>query len=185
MKHPDLVIRKASPEEEEEDLFEVQRASAMAAFDHIFPPDQFPFPEEAERKRWREYLQSGASEVLVAEREGQILGMVVLTGDVMERLFVHPDYWQQGVGSRLHDEAIERFLDRGFDSCRLYVLEKNRTARRFYERKGWEIDGRRMESMFPPHPVGIGYTLSRLANWRIICRGCPRQVRGFFGTPFF
>ncbi|MEW5987176.1 MAG: GNAT family N-acetyltransferase [Chloroflexota bacterium] len=158
MKHSDLIIRLASPEEAE-DLFAVQRASALAAFHHIFPPDQFPFPDEAERKRWREYLQSGASEVLVAEREGQILGIVVLTGDVIERLFVHPDYWRQGVGSRLHDEAIQRFLDRGLDSCRLFVLEENRNARRFYERRGWEIDGRRMESMFPPHPVGIGYTV--------------------------
>ncbi|MBW3587912.1 MAG: GNAT family N-acetyltransferase [Actinobacteria bacterium] len=144
-------------------MFEIQRASATAAFEHIFPPDQFPFPDEGERKRWREYLQPGASEVLVAEREGHILGMVVLTRDVMERLFVHPDYWRQGVGSRLHDEAIQRCLDNGFDSCRLYVLEDNRTARRFYERKGWEMDGRRMESMFPPFPVGIGYTLRELA----------------------
>lgn len=159
----DPVIRKAFPGEAE-DLFKVQRASALAAFGHIFPPDRFPFPDEAERKRWREYVRSDASEVLVAEREGQILGMVVVTRDVMERLFVHPQYWRQGVGSRLHDAAIGRLIDQGLDSCRLFVLEENHAARRFYERKGWKRDGRRMESMFPPHPVGLGYTLGELAT---------------------
>ena len=41
---------------------------------------------------------------------------------------------------------------------RLWVLEENVRARRFYERHGWRPDGRTGTSEYPPHPVELGYT---------------------------
>jgi diamine N-acetyltransferase len=40
------------------------------------------------------------------------------------------------------------------------VLEENQRARRFYERRGWRLDGRRTRTPFPPHPPMVGYTLT-------------------------
>jgi hypothetical protein len=56
-----------------------------------------------------------------------------------------------------------RFRQQGFSACRHLVLEKNHRARQFYEHRGWELDGRRIRSIFPPNPVVVGYTLRNLA----------------------
>jgi hypothetical protein len=40
------------------------------------------------------------------------------------------------------------------------VLEQNARARRFYERRGWVLDGTERVVPFPPHPLDVGYTLS-------------------------
>jgi len=50
-------------------------------------------------------------------------------------------------------------LARGEATCRLWVLEENHRARRFYERRGWRLDGRRKDARFPPFPPAVGYTL--------------------------
>lgn len=155
-----LLIRVAGVDDAE-NLFQVQRASALAAFGHIFPPNLYPFPDEAERTRWNEYLRSNGRTVLIAEFGSRPpVGVVVLSDNVIERLFVHPDHWGEGVGTRLHDEAVARFRRQGFSVCKLWVLEKNHQARRFYENRGWRIDGRKRESPFPPNPIAIGYTLT-------------------------
>jgi hypothetical protein len=39
------------------------------------------------------------------------------------------------------------------------VLEENRRARRFYERRGWELNGTSRQIEFPPHPLDVGYSL--------------------------
>jgi len=39
------------------------------------------------------------------------------------------------------------------------VLEENARARRFYERRGWQENGRTRVVPFPPNPLDVGYTL--------------------------
>jgi hypothetical protein len=56
----------------------MQRAAALAGFAHIFPPDKYPFPDEAEHLRWMEIFQSPNVVILVAEREGQPGGGAVI-----------------------------------------------------------------------------------------------------------
>ena len=55
------------------------------------------------------------------------------------------------------DAAVQRLRGWGCGWCRLSVLEENQHARRFYERRGWRLDGRRTRT--PPHPPMVGYTL--------------------------
>jgi hypothetical protein len=42
---------------------------------------------------------------------------------------------------------------------RLWVLEDNSRARRFYERRGWRENGESRIVEFPPNPLDIGYSL--------------------------
>ena len=55
----------------------------------------------------------------------------------IHRLYVAPETWGLGIGTRLHDEALTLLADRGFTTAGLWVLERNDRARRMYERRGW------------------------------------------------
>ncbi len=70
-----------------------------------------------------------------------------------------PDAQGTGVGSVLHDEALAANRALGAELCRLWVLDENQAARRFYERRGWYADGRTRRTPFPPQPLTLGYTL--------------------------
>jgi putative hydrolase of the HAD superfamily len=151
-------IRTAGPDDAEA-LFQLQRSSALAAFQHIFPSAEYPFPDEAERERWTSYVSEPAATVLVAEFAGARVGVVVLEGDEIVRLFVVPERWGAGIGTLLHDSAIKLARAEGRSHSRLWVLKENHMARSFYKRRGWKLDGRSRVSRFPPNPIAVGYTL--------------------------
>lgn len=44
-------IREAGPDDVET-LFTIQRVTSLAAFAEFFPPDRYPFPDDAVRARW-------------------------------------------------------------------------------------------------------------------------------------
>lgn len=152
-----LTVRPARPHEAEV-LFRLQRSSAVAAFAHIFDPAKYPFPDDVERARWTGYVTAEQTTVLVAEAESEPVGVAVVDGDEL-RLFVAPERWGAGIGTRLHDAIIELMHSQGRAQCRLWVVEENHQARSFYERRGWRPDGRTRISGFPPHPPAFGYTL--------------------------
>jgi ribosomal protein S18 acetylase RimI-like enzyme len=58
---------------------------------------------------------------------------------------VLPQFWHQGIGRELLDEAERRVKDQHFLAFTLTVLEKNAQARRFYEARGFRLDGSRKE----------------------------------------
>nr|MDQ3823681.1 GNAT family N-acetyltransferase [Actinomycetota bacterium] len=152
-----LALRKASARDAET-LFAVQKASSLAALAHIFPT-AYPFPDEAVHASWRDAV-AGADgrRVLVAERDGVVVGGVSFSRRGVDALYVVPAAWRQGVGSALHDAAVEE-LRAVSDEARLWVLADNADARRFYERRGWRPDGREQAVTFPPHPLEVGYSL--------------------------
>jgi GNAT superfamily N-acetyltransferase len=153
-----LGVREAVSDDAER-LFEIQRETSLAAFAEIFPPDRHPFPDDDVRARWRVLLSRADSGVLLAERSSRTVGMVAFAPGRLVALYVVPDQWGRGVGSRLHDAAVAALRELGAEA-RLWVLADNRNARRFYERRGWQLDGRERVVPFPPHPLDVGFTLS-------------------------
>ena len=59
--------------------------------------------------------------------------------------YVLPQFWHQGIGRELLDEAERRVEDQHFVAFTLWVLEKNAQARRFYEARGFRLDASRKE----------------------------------------
>lgn len=155
---PAISVRSAKPDEAEA-LFRLQRSSALAGFAHIFDPVQHPFPDEVERARWSAYVHSPDTTVLVADAEGAPIGVAVVAGETLERLFVAPEQWGSGVGTVLHDAVIKLVRDHGRTQCQLWVLSENHQARSFYERRGWKLDGRTRQAQFAPFPPAVGYTI--------------------------
>jgi putative acetyltransferase len=145
------VIRR-SDAAEAETHFRVQRDACLAAFAHVFPPERYPFPDEAVRRRWREFEGT----VLAAERGGRVVGIAAVADCWLHGFYVLPEWWGTGVAGDLHDAALAEL-----GACaevRLWTLEENHRARRFYEKRGWAPNDETRVVPFPPNPLDIGYT---------------------------
>jgi putative acetyltransferase len=148
------VIRRSGPEEAEQH-FRVQRDACVAAFAHVFPPELYPFPDDAVRQRWREFPGT----VLAAERDGAVVGVAGVADCWLHGFYVIPEWWGAGVAGELHDAALAELGDCG--EIRLWTLEENVRARRFYEKRGWRLNGETRVVPFPPNPLDVGYTFTR------------------------
>jgi GNAT superfamily N-acetyltransferase len=154
-----LLVRDAV-REDAETLLEIHRAAAIARFSNVFPQKRHPFPTDAVRARWQAFFDDRDNHALLAEEEeGRAIGMAAIMPGWLDALYVLPEEWGKGVGSRLYDEAVERLRAFGSAEARLWVLERNGRARSFYEDRGWRLDGRRRSVPSPPFPVDVGYTL--------------------------
>jgi GNAT superfamily N-acetyltransferase len=71
-----------------------------------------------------------------------------------------PGEWGSGVAATLHDAAVEGLRALGCTEARLWVLEENARARRFYERRGWRPNAETRVVPYPPHPLDVGYSLA-------------------------
>ena len=151
------MIRPARPNEADA-LAAIQQRASVAALAHIFPPEQYPYPVDEVRRRWRGALAEGRS-VLVYEDEG-VLVRVALTGpEWLDGLYVMPERWGSGVAVELHDASLGVVRAAGCEQCHLWVLDDNRRARRFYERLGWRLDERTRVVPYPPNPLDVSYTI--------------------------
>ena len=83
--------------------------------------------------RWMRGRLEGDSEGWVAERDGRVVGYLVLTGDWVDDLFLAPGETGQGIGAALLDVAK---AERPGGLC-LWVFESNGGARRFYRSHGF------------------------------------------------
>jgi GNAT superfamily N-acetyltransferase len=112
---------------------------------------------ERRAQQWREWLDApgpGAT-ILVAEHAGAVVGFASLgpsrdsdagppVGELYA-IYVDPDAWGRGVGRALMAGALERLAGAGHAAARVWVLESNARARRFYEAGGWVADGERRQ----------------------------------------
>jgi GNAT superfamily N-acetyltransferase len=153
------LIRRARPDEAET-LLRIQREAAVSAFAHIFPPDRYPFPDDGVRADWESALADPEIEIYVLEVDGQPGASVAVGYGFLRNLYVLPAHQGSGVGSTMHDHALERLRELGFTEAKLWTLEGNHGARRFYERRGWMLNGETREVPFPPNPLDVGYSRS-------------------------
>lgn len=152
------MIREARSDEAEA-LAGIQRDASLAAYQHIFPAERYPYPTEAVVERWQESLDDPEVTVLVAEEDGVQVAVAGSRPEWLDGLYVLSEWWSRGVGRALHDAVLARQRESGVETCHLWVLEENDRARRWYERLGWFEDGRTRVVPFPPNPIDVGYSI--------------------------
>jgi len=140
-------------------LATVQERASVAALAHIFPPEQYPYPRDAVHERWVAAVAEPAARTLIATIDERPVGAACVTAGWLDGLYVVPERWGTGLADELHGRALELVRALGSRSCKLWVLEDNVRARRFYERRGWRENGETRVVEFPPNPLDIGYTL--------------------------
>jgi GNAT superfamily N-acetyltransferase len=56
-------------------------------------------------------------------------------------IYVSPDRWSSGAGRALMEHVLDGAHNAGYSDISLWVLDKNKRARRFYERAGFTLTG--------------------------------------------
>ncbi|MDR6117918.1 ribosomal protein S18 acetylase RimI-like enzyme [Aeromicrobium sp. SORGH_AS981] len=129
-------------------LASIEQAANTDALAHVFAP---PYPWAAVRDRWAERVAATSVAAFVVVVDG--VGVGYLAHD--RTTLLHLGVVARHRGTGLADAVLAQ-VPAHVD--RLWVLEENVRARRFYERHGWRPDGRTGTSEYPPHPVELGYT---------------------------
>jgi GNAT superfamily N-acetyltransferase len=142
-----------------EQCFRIARAASVAGFQNVFPSN-LQFPDDAIRADWVSALTAPDGETYFAFDEDEAVGVVSVERGVLQTLYVMPDSWSRGVGSALHDLALERLREANVQEARLWTLAENHRARAFYEKRGWSLTGRTRIVPFPPHPTDVEYARS-------------------------
>ncbi len=106
---------------------------------------------DASRRLWERVAGEGRNTLLVAERDGAIVGFVAAgrsrdadapdaTGEIYA-IYLLRDVQGTGVGGALMAAALAALAAAGHTRATLWVLGSNELARSFYERGGWRPDG--------------------------------------------
>jgi GNAT superfamily N-acetyltransferase len=119
-----------------------------ASYADILAPDELD-AQAAIRAQydWRSRLVSPSRVVLVAERQGALVGVIEIEPDPKEAerlpwihmLYVVPAVWGCGVAHALTAAAVDLVRAAGRDAVWLSVLEVHTRARHFYEKEGWQL----------------------------------------------
>ncbi|MEX1071377.1 MAG: GNAT family N-acetyltransferase [Anaerolineales bacterium] len=88
------------------------------------------------------------SKKFVAVDKAQVVGFVGVDGKYVAWLYVHPDYYHQGIGRRLLRKGLEAIGT----GARTIVLDKNTSAIHLYASEGFSEE-RRFESDNAGYPV--------------------------------
>jgi GNAT superfamily N-acetyltransferase len=149
------MIRRGSVEDLEL-IFSIQRDASLAGFAGVFPPERYPYPDEAIRRALREQLEDPCNVALIDD-EGR--GFALVGHGWLQRLFLREQAWGTGVAEELHAAALEMLRAQGANSASLLCLAENARARRFYEKRGWRLNGSERVVPLPPHPLDVGYSI--------------------------
>jgi GNAT superfamily N-acetyltransferase len=134
-----------------ESIARVQERSWQTAYRHIFPAAELDRGGFIQAQRWRDRLERPPAgwSTFVAVRDLRVLGFTSVGPSRDEQglgelyaIYVAPSAWSTGAGRALIERA-EQELASAYANATLWVLEDNPRARRFYERAGWEPDGKR------------------------------------------
>lgn len=142
-----MPIREAIPDDAGA-IRRVADASWHAAHDHVIGT------EAVERllDRWyglddlRESTTRPEAPMFVAVADGEVIGFAQggpteegPAEAVVGRIYVHPDRWGDGYGSRLLDRLFDALREAGHESVWLAVLADNEVGRSFYESRGFAV----------------------------------------------
>lgn len=139
------------------ELVAVQERGAVLGLSGIFPQAEFPFPREDIVSRWTDELADPTIAAYVATGQGgRIVGFAARRGDEILHVGTAPETWGSGLAAELHDALVATFPP-DLRQLRLWVLEGNGRARRYYEKLGWTVSGAESRSPFAPHPRMLEY----------------------------
>ena len=177
-----MLVVRAMTEADIDAVAEVHVRTWQAAYAGIMPAEVLDAldPAVSAAHRRERKVPDGARTV-VADEDGQVVGFASFgpsrvpgTADEYDTrfgevyaIYVRPEHWGTGAGRALMDAARAGLA--GYPEFRLWVLEDNHRARRFYERAGLAPDG--VRDFYTP-PGGreklaeIRYSASILDSWR-------------------
>lgn len=118
----------------------------------ITTPEEFSsFDEEQQRERIKKYEEDGGSVLLVAEYNGELIGMIDFQNGKRNRIAhkgtfgmsVRSSWRDKGIGTILLSRLIEWVKNHPtIEVINLGVIEENKSAMALYSKMGFSITGR-------------------------------------------
>ena len=149
-------MRRLATIEDAETIAIIHVCTWRVAYEGIVPAQYLASLSVQERANlWRRVISEQRSTVLLAVTPHGEVGFISFgpsrDKDGKEKaevyaIYVLPQFWHQGVGQELLEDAERQVQDCHFTALTLWVLEKNAQARRFYEARGFRLDGDRKEA---------------------------------------
>jgi ribosomal protein S18 acetylase RimI-like enzyme len=127
-----LQIRAATPDDAEA-IGEILEAAGIAAWGEFLGRERIVLANMG---------YDHPAELVALDDDG-VAGFVAwdeATGEVT-RLYTHPRAWGRGLGTALLDRALEALRVAGHAQAWLYTEERNERGVRFYENRGWRVEG--------------------------------------------
>lgn len=144
-------VRTAAPADAER-LGQIHVRSWQKAYQGILPADFLAsLSVEARADRWRTELEAiGEADLALVVESGESINGFARVAPSADRkhgevqaIYLDPDHWRKGWGRLLMVAAEDSLARLGWKEAILWVLEKNLSARRFYEALGWKADPHR------------------------------------------
>jgi len=106
------------------------------------------------RRFFRNLSKNKRAEILVARHNGNVVGFLGLwrLGRYMEHVgtlgvSVHPDYWGNGIATKLMQQAIRLAKKKGFARLEIETLRDNTGMRRVAEKSGFKLESIRKQRL--------------------------------------
>jgi RimJ/RimL family protein N-acetyltransferase len=150
-------VREAAPADAEPLIAHVRRILEEPGVCITRAPDEFTLTLEQERKFIADYALADNCVFLVAEADGEIIGLLTLRGGTRRSLRheaelvvnVAKEWRGRGVGTALIQHSIDWAKQTGvLTRIELKVFTRNKPAVRLYEHLGFVIEGTRRKAVF-------------------------------------
>lgn len=165
----DVEIRRVE-KSDLEDIRELNMQSWLKAYEGIIPEEKIREEVGYTEERLISKKDDEKLIFLVAEVDGKVVGTINFAWgeenthefvDLEEEeaqlraVYIHPEYWQQGIGTKLFERGLEILPDT-IDALEVESLEENDVGRSFYDTKGFSIvDEREIELFGDNYPTVI------------------------------
>lgn len=145
-----MIIRLAIPADAQ-DMAEVGMRSWEVAYKDILPADYIREKNATRPAQFEKSITWENETAYVIQLGGKTVGIMRLdraadddlTDDYYEvyYIYLHPDYFRQGIGAKAMDFAVEKARALGKKFIALWVLSENTNSVKFYEKCGFVHDG--------------------------------------------
>ena len=146
-----ITIRLAVPSDAP-DMAEVGMRSWEAAYKHILPADYIREKNATRPQQFRESITDENTTAYVIQKDGKTAGIMKLAppadDDVddtfyeMHYIYLHPDYFRQGIGAQAMKFAFQKARELGKTFMVIWVFAENTNTIEFYKKCGFIADNK-------------------------------------------
>jgi len=167
----DFTIREGQPDDAEKIIAYVNRLAAEPGISIGLSPGEFKLTVEQERQFIADRAAEDNSLFLVAEVDGEIVGVLTLRGgarramrhEAVLGMSVKQEWRGRGIGDALMTYAVDWARRSGvITRLELQVFVRNTTAIHLYEKHGFEVEGCRRKAIFREGEYHDDYVMALL-----------------------
>lgn len=136
------------------DFAEIHARSWEAAYKDIIPAAYIAEKNATRPALWRKILTNENTTKYKISYDGKTAGFIDIDIDIaqdgdlnddfyeLRGIYLHPDYFRMGIGSKAMEFALKTARDKGKKQMVLWVFEENINSINFYKKHGFIADGK-------------------------------------------